>query len=58
MVAAEEGDSDSLQQIRKLYTNGHATKDDYAKALRVYQAYLAEIQSTQRDADGADCRYY
>ena len=61
MIAAEGGKSDSLKQIQKLYTNGHATKDDYAKALRAYQAYLAEIKSTQRDkaaAAYADCRYY
>ena len=53
MIAAESGESDSLKKIRKLYTNGHATKDDYAKALRAYQTYLAEIKSTQRDAASA-----
>ena len=61
MIAVESGDDDSLKKIQKLYTNGHATKDDYAKALRVYQAYLVEIKSTQRDkaaATSADCRYY
>ena len=29
--------------------NGHATRDDYAKALRAYQAYLEEIKSDQRN---------
>ena len=61
MIAAEGGHENSLKQIQKLYTNGHATKEDYAKALRAYQAYLAEIKSTQRDAAAAyreDCRYY
>ena len=61
MIAAEGGDDISLKQIQKLYTNGHATKDDYAKALRAYQAYLAEIKSTQRDAAAtarANYRYY
>ena len=41
--------------------NGHATKDDYTKALRAYQAYLVEIKSTQRDkaaAASANYRYY
>ena len=41
--------------------DGHATKDDYAKALRAYQAYLAEIKSAQRDAAAAaraNYRYY
>ena len=53
MIAAEGGDNDSLKEIQTLYTNGHATKDDYAKALRAYQAYLVEIKSTQRDAAAA-----
>ena len=60
MIAAGGGDSDSLKQIQKLYTNGHATKDDYAKSLRAYQAYLAEIKRTQRDKAAAfdDEKYY
>ena len=61
MIAAEGGEPHSLKQIQKLYTNGHATKDDYAKALRGYQVYLVEIKSTQRDkaaAASAYCRYY
>ena len=61
MIAAEGGEPDSLKQIQELYTNGHASKDDYAKALRAYQAYLVEIKSTQRDAAAAaraNCRYY
>ena len=48
MIAAGSGEPDSLKKIQKLYTNGHARKDDYAKPLRAYQAYLAEIKSTQR----------
>ena len=60
MIAAESGEPDSLKQIQELFTNGHATKDDYAKALRAYQAYLAEIKSTQRDVAAAarGKRYY
>ena len=41
--------------------NGHATKEDYAKALRVYQAYLVEIKSAQRDEAAAyshEYKYY
>ena len=33
--------------------DGHATNDDYAKALRSYQAYLDEIKSDQRDMAAA-----
>ena len=60
MIAAEGGHENSLKQIQKLYTNGHARKNDYAKALRAYQAYLAEIKGTQRDAAAATRgkRYY
>ena len=36
-----------------MFMNGDATKDDYAKALRVYQTYLVEIKSAQRDEAAA-----
>ena len=49
MIAVSEANSDSLESIKKLYIEDHATKDDYAKALRYYQAYLDEIKSDQRD---------
>ena len=51
----------SLSMIRKMYASGHATKDDYAKALREYQAFLGEIKSPQRDEAAAafeDNKYY
>ena len=41
--------------------DGDAMKEDYAKALRVYQAYLVEIKSPQRDEAAAadeNCKYY
>ena len=53
MIAADGGDDISLKQIQKLYMNGYTRKDDYAKALRAYQAYLAEIKSAQRDKAAA-----
>jgi uncharacterized protein len=49
MIAAGYGDNDSLNAIRQMYKDGKATKDDYAKALQVYQANLVEIKSAQRD---------
>ena len=60
-MAAGGGLDNSLKKIQKLYSNGHATKEDYAQALRAYQAYLSEIKSTQRDkaaAARANYRYY
>ena len=61
MIAVEGGWDVSLNAIRKMYTEGQATKDDYSKALRLYQAYLDEIRSDQRDkamANGDDFIYY
>ena len=44
-----------------MYSKGCATKDDYAKALQAYQAYLSEIKSDDRDKAAAfsdDFKYY
>ena len=49
MIAAGDGYNDSVKNIQVLYTKGHATKGDYAKALRAYQTYLDDIRSEQRD---------
>jgi len=49
MIAVRDGGADSLTAIQRLYSNGYATKDDYAKALQSYQTYLGEIKSDQRD---------
>ena len=60
MIAAGDGYSGSVKCIQDSY-NGHATKDDYTKALRVYQAYLEEIRSEQRDKAAAfsdEYKYY
>jgi len=58
MIAVRGGYNKSLKQIQKLYTNGHATKEDYTKALQLYQTYLGEIKSNQRDeAAAADDHY-
>jgi len=53
MIAARGGESDSLDAIQELFMNGHATKKDYAQALRSYQAYIDEIRSDQRDKAAA-----
>jgi hypothetical protein len=61
MIATKGGDSDSLEYIKLLYKRGHAAKDDYANALRSYQAYLDEIKSDQRDEAAAareEYKYY
>ena len=61
MIAVRGGNSRSVKIIKEIYTDGDATKDDYTKALQLYQAYLGEIKSPQRDKAAAaqeDCRYY
>ena len=58
MIAVEGGDHESLKQIKQMYTNGDATRDEYAKALETYQAYLAEIKSDDRDTAAASDDLY
>ena len=53
MIAVADGHNGSLKEIQKLYSNGHAAKDEYTKALRSYQKYLAEVKSSQRDEAAA-----
>jgi TPR repeat protein len=53
MFAVGGGYSGSVKMIQQLYKLGHATKDDYANALRAYQSYLDEIRSEQRDMAAA-----
>ena len=62
IIAVGFGYSNSLKEIREFYVNGHATKDDYAKALRAHQKYIDGIKSDQRDEaasfDNGRYRYY
>ena len=62
MIASGSGSSRSLTEMKQLYTNGHATKDDYGKAFEAYQAYLDDIRSDQRDEAAAfkdkEAKYY
>ena len=61
LIAAGGGYNDSVKNIKQLYMDGLIAKDDYAKALRAYQAYLVEIKSPQRDEAAAfdeNYKYY
>ena len=53
MIAAKGGYSVSLEVIKQMFMNRDATKDDYSKALRAYQANLVQIKSPQRDEAAA-----
>jgi len=61
MIATRDGCAKSLKEIQDLFSKGHATKDEYTKALCTYQVYLGEIKTDQRDKAAAaddDHRYY
>ena len=49
MISVGYGYNNSVKGIQQLYRDGHARKDDYAKALLAYQKCLQEIRSEQRD---------
>jgi len=61
IIAVGYGSSQSLDNIKMIYSKGYATKDDYMKALQSYQEYLGKIKSSQRDKAAAakdEYRYY
>ena len=53
IIAVRGGSNSSLEMIKQMYTDGYSTKEDYTKALQLYQAYLGEIKSKQRDEAAA-----
>ena len=61
MIAVGSGNHGSLKTIKEMYKDVYATKDNYAQALKGYQAYLDEIESDQRDkaaASSDNFKYY
>ena len=49
IIAANLGDHDSLEALKHIYANGHASKDDYAGALRAFQAAVDAAKSSERE---------
>jgi hypothetical protein len=49
IIAANLGWNDSLQALRMIYADGHASKEEYLGALRGYQAALDAAKSPERD---------
>ncbi len=49
IIAATLGYQDSLTGLKDLYADGLATKEDYANALRAYQAALEATKSAERE---------
>jgi len=48
IIAANLGVHASLECLKDLYKDGHATKEDYADALRAYQAAVGATKSAER----------
>ena len=53
MISAGAGHDNSLNAIRELFMNGHATKDDFEKALRTHKEANDEMKSNQREVAAA-----
>jgi tetratricopeptide (TPR) repeat protein len=49
IIAANLGDGGSLEWLKDLYVDGHASKEDYANALRAYQAAVEATKSSDRE---------
>ena len=49
MISAKMGYEDSLENIKRMFKAGFATKDQYAEALRGYQDAVEEMKSHDRD---------
>ena len=49
MIPAKMGYENSLNGIKKMFMEGHATKAQYAEALRGYQEAVEEMKSPQRE---------
>jgi tetratricopeptide (TPR) repeat protein len=49
IIGANLGEHDSLSNLKELYIQGHASKEDYADALRAYQAAVDAVKSEERE---------
>ena len=57
MIAAGAGEDNSLAHVRVMFMIGHATKEDFEKALRSHKEASDEMKSDQREAATAYCRH-
>jgi len=53
MISTKMGDEYSLNAIKEMFMEGHATKAQYAEALKGYQNALEETKSPQREEANA-----
>ncbi|EJK57267.1 hypothetical protein THAOC_22709, partial [Thalassiosira oceanica] len=57
MITAKMGDKDSIEEIKRAFMKGLATKEQYAEALRGYQDAAEEMKSHDRE-NAKRLRYY
>ena len=50
IIAATQGDDDSIKFLMQLFKEGYVSKDDLAAALRAHQAAVDATKSPQREA--------
>ncbi|EJK50093.1 hypothetical protein THAOC_30975 [Thalassiosira oceanica] len=49
LISAKMGVKESLDEIKAMFANGHATKAQYLEGLMGYQDAVEEMKSPQRD---------
>ena len=49
LISAKMGEDKSVEAIKKMFTMGLATKEQYAEALKGYQVAVEEMKSNDRD---------
>ena len=57
LIAARAGHANALKIVKAGYTEGHITKEEYAKTLREYQKSQGEMKSDMRDKAHAFFNY-
>ena len=50
VIAANFGHDDSIKELKRQYTEGNISKENFAAALRAYQAAVDATKSPQREA--------
>ena len=49
LISAKMGMKESLERVKELFKEGHATKSQYAEALKGYQDAMEEMKSPDRE---------
>ena len=57
IIAANLGDDEAMEQVKKSYQAGLVSKDDFASTLRAHHAAVDAMKSPHREAADADAHY-